>query len=202
MDVIRSNLGWKVKDFRGMTFKEIEAKFTTVWKQLEDFIPIGLKEEAERFKRKGIRFEQESVKKLKTSEEVLEEVKIPKEVLEEKVKEMMQLVPIEEVYVEALQFKHPIIDWKLWVLVKKSLNIRQPTSDKEMELWVELKRLYEPDDEDQLWTHTQNLMHAPVEWKLYDMCGVHQVTLKDKEIFMLVEKDYPLRKGLAIVMIC
>nr|GFC35487.1 hypothetical protein [Tanacetum cinerariifolium] len=91
---------------------------------------------------------------------------------------------------------------QLWALVKESLSIREPTSDKEMELWVELKRLYEPNDEDQLWTHTQNLMHAPVEWKLYDMCGVHQVTSKDKEIFMLVEKDYPLRKGLAIVMIC
>nr|GEZ63533.1 hypothetical protein [Tanacetum cinerariifolium] len=34
--------------------------------------------------------------------------------------------------------------------------------------------------------------------KLYDTCGVHHVTAKDKEIFMLVEKDYPLRKGLAI----
>nr|GEW67052.1 hypothetical protein [Tanacetum cinerariifolium] len=48
----------------------------------------------------------------------------------------------------------------------------------------------------------RNLMHAPVEWKLYNMCGVHHVTYKDKEIFMLVEKDYPLTKGLAIVMIC
>nr|GEW95608.1 hypothetical protein [Tanacetum cinerariifolium] len=48
MAVIKSNLGWKVKDFRGMTFEEIEAKFTTVWKQLEDFIPMGSKEEAER----------------------------------------------------------------------------------------------------------------------------------------------------------
>nr|GEX76962.1 hypothetical protein [Tanacetum cinerariifolium] len=66
---------------------------------------------------------------------------------------------------------------------------------------VELKRLYEPDDEDQLWSHTHNLMHAQVEWKLYDTCRVHHVTSKDKEIFMLVEKDYPLRKGLAIVMI-
>nr|GEZ77351.1 hypothetical protein [Tanacetum cinerariifolium] len=35
--------------------RKIEAKFTTVWKQLEDFIPIGSKEEAEMFKRKGIR---------------------------------------------------------------------------------------------------------------------------------------------------
>nr|GFD32875.1 hypothetical protein [Tanacetum cinerariifolium] len=42
---------------------------------------------------------------------------------------------------------------------------------------------------------------APVEWKLYDLSGVHHVTAKDKEIFMLVEKDYPLRKGLTLVMI-
>nr|GFB04567.1 hypothetical protein [Tanacetum cinerariifolium] len=91
---------------------------------------MGSKEEAERFKRKGIRFKQESSKKLNTSEEVPEEVKSPDEVPKEK-----------------------------------------------------------------------KLMHAPVEWKLYDMCGVHQVTSKDKEIFMLVEKDYPLRKGLAFGMI-
>nr|GFD50113.1 hypothetical protein [Tanacetum cinerariifolium] len=29
-------------------------------------------------------------------------------------------------------------------------SIRQATSDKEKELWVELKRLFEPDVEDQL----------------------------------------------------
>nr|GFC94325.1 hypothetical protein [Tanacetum cinerariifolium] len=44
-------------------------------------------------------------------------------------------------------------------------------------------------------------MHAPVEWKLYDLSGVHHLTAKDREIFMLVEKDYPFRKGLALVMI-
>nr|GFA61493.1 hypothetical protein [Tanacetum cinerariifolium] len=91
MAVIKSNLGWKVKDFRGITFEEIEAKFTTFWKQIENFIHMGSKEEAERLKRK--------------------------------------------------------------------------------------------------------------DSKLYDTCGVHHVTAKDKEIFMLVEKDYPLRKGLAIGMI-
>nr|GFA70633.1 hypothetical protein [Tanacetum cinerariifolium] len=210
MAIIKGHAGWKIKDFKGMSFEQIEAKFNTVWKQIEDFMPMGSKEEAEMFKRKGLRLEQESEKKLKTSKEVPEEVKSTEEILERKVKEMMQLVPIEEVYVEALQVKHPIIDWKhldredlnqLWELVKETLSIRLATSDKEMEIWVELKRLYEPDVKDQLWTHTQNLMHAPIEWKLYDTCGVHHVTSKDKEIFMLVEKDYPLRKGLAIVMI-
>nr|GEX85724.1 reverse transcriptase domain-containing protein [Tanacetum cinerariifolium] len=90
---------------------------------------------------------------------------------------------------------------QLWTLVKETLSIRQDTGDKEKKLWVELKRLYDPNVEDQLWTHTQALMHDPVEWRLYDTCGVHHVLSKDKKSFMLVKKDYPLRKGLAIVMI-
>nr|GEZ45425.1 hypothetical protein [Tanacetum cinerariifolium] len=87
---------------------------------IEDFIPMGSKEEAERLKRKGLRLEQESVKKLKTSEEVLEEVKSSEEVPKEKVKEMMQLVPIEEVYVESLQVKHLIVDWKVYTEGQRS----------------------------------------------------------------------------------
>nr|GEX58511.1 hypothetical protein [Tanacetum cinerariifolium] len=90
---------------------------------------------------------------------------------------------------------------QLWALLKETLIIRHASRDKEMELWVELKRLFEPDFEDQLWTHTQNLMHDPLDWKLYDTCGVYHVFTKDQEIFMLVERDYPLRRGLAIVMI-
>nr|GFA97404.1 hypothetical protein [Tanacetum cinerariifolium] len=230
-----------VKDFKGMTFEEVEAKFNSVYKQMVDFIPIGLKEEAKRYKRKGIRSDQESSKKLKSSEKVIKEAKSTDEIPKEKIKEMMQLIPIDEVYVEALQVKHPIIDWKvhiegqrsywkiirlggslacyqffvdllkhldrddlnqLWDLVKEYLSIRPALSDKQMELWVELKRLYEPYPKDQLWAQTQNFMHAPIEWKLCDLCGVHQVTTKDKEIFMLVDNDYPLRKGLALVMIC
>nr|GEZ50196.1 synaptobrevin, longin-like domain protein [Tanacetum cinerariifolium] len=182
MAVIRNTLGWKVKDFRGITFEEVEAKFNSVWKQMEDFIPMGSKEEAERIKRKGINLEQESAKKQKTSEEVTEEAKSPEEVLEEKVKEMMQLVPIEEVGVTGR-----LQGWE--TVQPETLSNRPPTSDKEIELWVELNRMYEPDKEDQLWTHTQNFMHALVDWKLYDSCGVHHVTSKDKEIFMLVEKD-------------
>nr|GEZ56013.1 hypothetical protein [Tanacetum cinerariifolium]GEZ58201.1 hypothetical protein [Tanacetum cinerariifolium]GEZ75358.1 hypothetical protein [Tanacetum cinerariifolium] len=151
------------------------------------------------------KLEQDSAKKVKTSEEVSKD----------DLKDMMQLVPVEEVYMEALQVKHPIINWEiptegeksywkiirlggsttsyqlfvdmlkhfdredfnqLWALVKETLNIRQAVNDKENELWVELKRIY-------------------------DSCGVHRVLSKDQEIFMLVEKDYPLRKGLAIVMI-
>nr|GEY28622.1 hypothetical protein [Tanacetum cinerariifolium] len=200
----------KVKDFKGMTFKEVEAKFNSVCKQMEDFIPM----EAERIKTKCINLVQESAKKQKSSEEITEEVKSSDEVPEEKIKEMMQLraywkITRLEGSSASYQFftdllKHLDRDDlnQLWSLVKETLSKRPATSDKEMELWVELSRLYEPNVEDQLWTYTQNFMHAPAEWKLYDKCGVHQLTSKDKDIFMLVEKDYPIRKDLALVMIC
>ncbi|GKC97194.1 hypothetical protein Tco_1167469 [Tanacetum coccineum] len=103
---------------------------------------------------------------------------------------MMMVVPVEEVYVEALHVKYPIIDWevyfedtrrywkiirvgnhteayqifaemlkkfdkddldKLWDLVKERFNTTEPTYDKEKELWVELKRLFKPDNDDTLW---------------------------------------------------
>nr|GEX97747.1 hypothetical protein [Tanacetum cinerariifolium] len=120
-----------VTPYRIRKGKEVMVESETLKKQkLEDFIPMGSKEEAERIKGKGLSLEQASAKKQKISEEVTKEAKTPDEVPKEK-----------------------------------------------------------------------NFMHAPVEWKLYDSCGVHHVTPKDKEIFMLVEKDYPPRKGLALVMI-
>nr|GFC71818.1 hypothetical protein [Tanacetum cinerariifolium] len=60
----------KVKDFKGMTFEEVEGKFNSGCKQMEDFIPMGSKEEAERIKRKDINLEQESAKKQTSSEEI------------------------------------------------------------------------------------------------------------------------------------
>nr|GEY89940.1 hypothetical protein [Tanacetum cinerariifolium] len=109
-----------VKDFKGMTFEECEAKFVAVWKLVEDFIPMGSKEEAERLKRKGFNLEQEKAKKQKTSEEVPDKEKSLEEIPKEKVMEMMQLIPIEEVYVQALQVKHPIINWKVHIEGQRS----------------------------------------------------------------------------------
>nr|GEU34610.1 hypothetical protein [Tanacetum cinerariifolium] len=158
-------------------------------------------------KRKGIRSEQESAKKQKTSEEVPEEVKSPDEVPEEKVKEMMQLVSIEEVYVEALQVKHHIIDWKVYHEGQRSYQkiTRLGGISASYQFFIDLLKHLDRDDLSQLWSlvkETLSKRPLTIEWKLYDMCGVHQVTSKDKDIFMLVEKDYPLRKGLALVMIC
>nr|GEW18752.1 retrovirus-related Pol polyprotein from transposon TNT 1-94 [Tanacetum cinerariifolium] len=166
---------------------------------------MGSKEEAERIKRKGLNLEQDSAKKQKTSEEVPEKVKSPKEIPEEKVKEMMQLVPIEEVYVEALQVKHPIINWKVYHEGQRSYwkITRLGGSSASYQFFIDLLKHLDREDLNQLWKLVKETLsnRPPTKWKLYDSYGVHHVTSKDKEIFTLVEKDYPLRQGLVLVMI-
>ncbi|GKB39769.1 hypothetical protein Tco_0884711 [Tanacetum coccineum] len=52
-------------------------------------------------------------------------------------------------------------------------------------------KLFEPDDTDTLWK-LQRYMHDPLKWWLYDTCVHHVSTERGHDIFMLVEKDYPL----------
>nr|GEX04847.1 putative ribonuclease H-like domain-containing protein [Tanacetum cinerariifolium] len=95
MSVLRSHAEWKTKHFRGMTLEQIKEKFIPVWKQLEDFLPMSSKKESEKVKRQGLKIDQGSSKRVKVSEGVSEQ----------ELKGMMQLVPLEEVYIKALQAK-------------------------------------------------------------------------------------------------
>ncbi|GJS88214.1 hypothetical protein Tco_0770850 [Tanacetum coccineum] len=100
-----------------------------------------------------------------------------KELSQDDLQQMMMVIPVEEVYVEALQVKYSIIDWE-----------------------VELKRLFEPDTVATLWK-LQRYMHDPLTWRLYDTCEVHHVSIeKGMNILMLVEKEYPLSKGVLTLM--
>ncbi|GJS46420.1 uncharacterized mitochondrial protein-like protein [Tanacetum coccineum] len=155
--VLRSSAGWEAKEFKGMTFNQIEEKFFPIWEKIQDFVPMDSKLESERIKRLGIQLAHKSSKKLKTAKASGSELpqeqqtKEPKELSEEKLKKMMEIVPAEEVYIEALQmlrkFDREDLD-KLWSLVKETFSTTDPIEEKEKMLWVELKRIYEPDPRD------------------------------------------------------
>jgi hypothetical protein len=88
----------------------------------------------------------------------------------------------------------------LWSLVKEMFRSTYRIQDKEKELWVELKRLYEPDPKDNLWNFRAHELST--KWRLYDTCGVHHVSTKNGvDVYMLIEKDYPLRAASLFVML-
>nr|GEY00657.1 hypothetical protein [Tanacetum cinerariifolium] len=100
----------------------------------------------------------------------------------------------------------PCPDWEVHTKGERSYwkIVRLGGSTPSYQFFVDLLKRFDREDLNQLWAlvkETLNIRPTTIEWKLYDTCGVYHVTSNDKDIFMLVEKDYPLRKGLAIVMI-
>ncbi|GJV75601.1 hypothetical protein Tco_1507185 [Tanacetum coccineum] len=230
--------GYSIKQLKSLSFEQVKEIFETTMRKVQSFVPMGSELEVQRLKRAGQEVLEEPVKRQKIGEASgsgEESAEKEKELSEEELQKLLVIVPVEEVYVEALQVKYPIIDWevysedtrrywkiirvgnhteayqifaemlkkfdrddlvKLWDLVKERFSTTEPTDDKEKELWVELKRLFEPDNDDTLWK-LQRYMHDPLVWRLYDTCGVHHVSsVRGHEIFMLVEKEYPLTRGL------
>ncbi|GJR35458.1 hypothetical protein Tco_1211142 [Tanacetum coccineum] len=71
------------------------------------------------------------------------------ELSQEELQQIMIIVPEQGMNVEALQTKDDLV--MLWSLVKEKFNSTEPTNNKEREIWVELKRLFEPDTDNEEW---------------------------------------------------
>nr|GEW28141.1 hypothetical protein [Tanacetum cinerariifolium] len=144
----------------------------------------------------------------------------PTDMSEEDVKNMLQIVPMAEFKVKALQvkvggvtqayqsFEDMLKDFDredvdaLWRITKEKFSTTLPTVDKEKSLWAELTRLYEPNADD-VFRKFQRYMHYLIIWKLHSNCEVHQVssTTRMYDIYMLAEKDYPLSNGVMTLML-
>ncbi|GJZ95051.1 hypothetical protein Tco_0667254 [Tanacetum coccineum] len=72
-------------------------------------------------------------------------------------------------------------------IIKEKFTSTEPTKDKEREIWVELKRLFEQDTDDELWK-LQKHIHD-ITWRLYDTCGMLVAKL-------LVEQDSEMSREL------
>ncbi|GJT03673.1 retrovirus-related pol polyprotein from transposon TNT 1-94 [Tanacetum coccineum] len=78
----------------------------------------------------------------------------------------------------------------LWKLVKAKHGLTRPEEAYERVLWGDLKVMFEPDVESEVWRNLQG--HKVTVWKLFSSSGVHFVRFQNLHIFMLVEKKYPL----------
>ncbi|GKA58223.1 hypothetical protein Tco_0757411 [Tanacetum coccineum] len=138
---MKNMAGYKMEHFKGKSFYKVKEMFDNVYKHVTSFVPMDSIMEKERTKRAGLNLQEESLKRQKTREgsKPTEELKAD-EISQEDLQQMIMVVPVEEVYVKALQ-KFDIDDLdKLWSLVKERFSSTDPTNDKGRTLWVELKR--------------------------------------------------------------
>nr|GEX25157.1 hypothetical protein [Tanacetum cinerariifolium] len=180
---LKNMAGYKMEHFRGITYDKVRPIFEREYKKVQ--ILFKPDKDAAEPRKKRVAEEtllQESFKKLKavevSSSDSTQETlsNDPKEMSEEDVQNMLKIVLVSEFKVEALQVKESFM--------------------------VKLKILFKPDADDMLWK-LQRYMHYLITWKLYTNCGVHQVssTARRHDMFMLIEKDYPLSNGVMTLML-
>nr|GEU98019.1 hypothetical protein [Tanacetum cinerariifolium] len=87
----------------------------------------------------------------------------------------------------------------LWKLVKYKYGNTRPEEGYERVLWGDLKVMFEPDIESEVWRQLQG--HDVTVWKLISSCGVHFVRFKNLYIFLLVYKVYPLTPATIKIML-
>ncbi|GKA92462.1 hypothetical protein Tco_0814387 [Tanacetum coccineum] len=109
--------GYSIKQLKSLSFKQVKEIFETTMRKVQYFVPIGSELEVQRQKRAGQEVLEEPAKRQKIGEASgsgEESAKKEKELLEEELHKLLVIVPVEEVYVEALQVKYPIIDWEVY----------------------------------------------------------------------------------------
>nr|GEZ56422.1 hypothetical protein [Tanacetum cinerariifolium] len=75
-------------------------------------------------------------------------------------------------------------------LIKARYGSTRPVRSMNYLLWSDMKIMFEPHVKDEVWKMQQG--YKVLEWKLYDSCGVHSLMMQSMQIYMLVEKKYPL----------
>ncbi|GKC63731.1 hypothetical protein Tco_1096329 [Tanacetum coccineum] len=184
--------GYKLKDLKLKEFDSIQEMFDRAFKRVNTF--KDFRTELVESKEKRVREEliQESTKKQKVEDD--------KETTE--LKQFMEIIPDEEevtIDIIPLAVKSPkIVDWKIHKEGKKSYYqiVRADgksqilVEDLDLLLWGDLKTMFETHIEDEVWKKQQG--YKVLSWKLYDSCRVHSLMMQSIQIYMLVEKTYPL----------
>ncbi|GJT61292.1 hypothetical protein Tco_1004825 [Tanacetum coccineum] len=200
--------GFTHSQLMNKSFDEVQKAFDKTMGWIDSFVSVdsevvkGGKEKDEgsvtraeesSSKREGTELEQERIKKQKIDDDQ-EEAKIKKH---------MEIVVNEEEEIEVdaipLTTKPPIIvDWKIikernmgyFQIIRADGSSRRSEKAYERVLWGDLKIMFEPDVESEVWRNLQG--YNVTVWKLFSSSGVHFVRFQNLHIFMLVEKKYPL----------
>nr|GEX21536.1 integrase, catalytic region, zinc finger, CCHC-type, peptidase aspartic, catalytic [Tanacetum cinerariifolium] len=186
--------GYKMEHFRGMTYDKVRPIFEREYKKVQTLFKPD--KDVKEPKKKRVAEEtllQESFKKLKAVEvlgsDSTQETQsnYPKEINWEihskGSRTYWKIIRVGGITKAYQSFKDMLKGFDkenlvaLWSLVKEKFSLAVPNVDKEKALWIELKRLFEPNADDVLW-----------KLQRYDM-------------FMLTEKDYPLSNEVMTLML-
>nr|GEW74388.1 hypothetical protein [Tanacetum cinerariifolium] len=159
---------YTLKQLKKLSFDEIKELFEATMRSIKDFVPMESEDdkaipklaEARSSKRDAEEELDQRRSKMQKIGESLEPRNKDVDELSQEEPQQLMIIKIIRVgnHTEVYQFFDDMLKVfdrdnlvQLWSLVKERFNSTEPTDDKERVLWVELKRLFKPDDNDELW---------------------------------------------------
>ncbi|GJS39095.1 hypothetical protein Tco_0564138 [Tanacetum coccineum] len=195
--------GYKLKDLKLKEFDSIQEMFDRAFKRVNTFEDFRTKLVEGKQKRAGEELIQESSKKQKdevTIDAIPLAVKSPRlfnwKIHKEGKKNYYQIIRADGKSQMYMVFSHMLKSFNredledLYKLVKARYGSTRPVESMDYLLWNDMKIMFEPHVEDAVWRNQQG--YKVLDWKLYDSCGVHSLMMQSMQIYMLVEKKYPL----------
>ncbi|GJT84660.1 ribonuclease H-like domain-containing protein [Tanacetum coccineum] len=193
---LKNQGGYKMNYFNGMKYEDIRPIFEKVWDQIQPFAPVDSEKEKDSEK-KGSRKKSLARKRadLVPREEFAMEIKslATKYPIVESSKNY-QIFRADESSKNYKIFSEMLDDFDKQDVLDLHRLVKAMTSSLEgydLMLWVDVKILFEPDEEDEVWRnqHEYNL----ISWRLFDSCGIHILLMNNGiAIHMMIEKKYPL----------
>nr|GEV67768.1 hypothetical protein [Tanacetum cinerariifolium] len=220
---LKNMVGYKMKHFRGMNYEKVRPIFEKEYKKVQTLFKPD--KDVEEPRKKIVVKEtllQESFKKLKAVE-VSGSEEIPsndlKEVSKEDVQNMLEIVPVSEFKVEALQVKYPIIDWEIhsegsrtyWKIIRvggiteayQSFEDMLKGFDREdlVALWNLVKEKFSlavprEDKEKALWVKLKRLFEPNADDKDYPLSNVVMILVLSAKL--QVEEDCEIARDLVM----
>ncbi|GJY16367.1 hypothetical protein Tco_0386789 [Tanacetum coccineum] len=150
--------GKKLKDLKNKSFDSIQKMFDKAFKRVNTFVNFRADLVEGSSKREGEELEQESTKKQK-------------------------LLSLQELDFSQMLRSFTREDLEdLYKMVKAKYESTRLVEDMDLVLWNDLKTMFEPHVEDEIWKLQQR--YKVLSWKLFDLCGVHCLSLQYGMIYV------------------
>ncbi|GJR88921.1 hypothetical protein Tco_0212932, partial [Tanacetum coccineum] len=122
--------GYLIKQLKSLSFEEVKEICETTMRRVHSFVPMDFELEVQRLKRAG--------------QEVLEELAKRQNIGE---------ASVEEIYIEALHVKYPIIDWEIFTKESRSYwrIIRVGNHTEVYQSFEDMLKRFDRDDLEKLW---------------------------------------------------
>ncbi|GKE15911.1 hypothetical protein Tco_1423488 [Tanacetum coccineum] len=198
---LKNQARYKQSYFKGMKYEEIRPIFEKVWDQTHNFVPMDSEDKEKDSEKKRSRKKSLARKRVATKYQTVD---WKTHVLTDNFM-YYQIFRVDGSSKNYKIFSEMVKDFDrqdvlyLHMLVKARYMTSSPEGY-DLMLWGDLKILFEPDEEDEVWRnqHEYNL----ISWRLFDSCGIHILLMTNGiSIHIMIRKKYPLTQEMLSKML-